>query len=73
MEFVAILALITKGLTIANALMVAGENAKPILTKVIALIRKSFSGQAVTQVDLDELEAFLDAQIDEFNVDLPPA
>lgn len=72
MEFTAILALITKGLTIASALIEVGGNALPTLDRLRKFVQKSFSG-GVVQSDLDELETFLDSQIDEFNLDLPPA
>lgn len=70
MDPAAIIALITKGLTIAQALIDAGESAAPAIEALL----KGFGGKtAVTQADLDKTEAALDKLLDEFEIELPPA
>jgi hypothetical protein len=69
MEAAAILALVEKGITIGSALLAAGMSAAP----AFAAIGKLFDREtAITQSDLDETEAVLDALLDQFNIELPP-
>lgn len=72
MDITAILTLVSKGITIANALIEAGQNAAPALTAIGNLVTGAKKG-AVTQEELDKTEALLDALIADFNVDLPPS
>lgn len=69
MDALAIIALVSKGITIISALVEAGQNAWP----AIYALKQTFVGKVVvTKDDLDRCEAVLDALIDEFNSDLPP-
>lgn len=72
MEIMAVLALIEKGITIANILIAAGQSAAPALDSIINLVRGTREG-AVTQQDLDKTEALLDTLIADFNTELPAA
>ena len=70
MDAAAVLALVTKGLTIIATLVEAGRNVQPALQALVDLVTKHEQG-TVTQADLDATEALLDAQIADFNTDLP--
>jgi hypothetical protein len=70
MDVAAILALVTKGISIANALIMAGQSAAP----AFAALQNLFKGKAtITQADMDSTDAVLDALLDDFNLELPPA
>ena len=70
MDVTAILALVTKGISIANALITAGQSAAP----AFAALQNLFKGKAtITQSDMDSTDAVLDALLDDFNLELPPA
>ena len=70
MDVAAILALVTKGISIANALITAGQSAAP----AFAALQNLFKGKAtITQADMDSTDAVLDALLDNFNLELPPA
>lgn len=71
MDILAVLALITKGITIAQALLAAGQSAVPAFDALKNLISGAQSG-SVTQAQLDQTEALLDQMVDDFNLDLPP-
>lgn len=66
MDVLAVMALIAKGISIAETAIAVGKNAGPVLTTIKGLI-DSFRGGTVTQEELDETEKSLDAMIDEFN------
>ena len=70
MDFIAIFALIEKGLTVIQALYEAGQTASPAISALIALVTGAQKG-AVTDDDLTKTEALLDQLIDDFNIDIP--
>src|SRR5262249_37173613 len=72
MDVVAIFALITKAVTIIQALVSAGQSIAPALEALRKLVTGASQG-TVTQADLDATEALLDQQVADFNLDLPPA
>ena len=69
MDAAAILALVTQGISIASALIAAGQSAAPAWTALQNLFNRTGT---ITQADLDKTEAVLDALIDEFDLELPP-
>ena len=72
MNIVAILALIAKGISVAEALYAAGKEAGPALKVIKDLVTGAQNGN-VTQAELDQTETLLDSLISDFNTDLPPA
>lgn len=66
MDPLTIIALITKGLTIANMAIAAGQSAAPII-KVILGLGESATDGTVTDEQLADVEAMLDAEIAKFN------
>lgn len=64
-----IIELVAKGLTVVETLVQTGKDVLPTIT---ALKNVVVGGEDVTQAELDALEAHLDAQLDEFDKDLPP-
>lgn len=68
MDVFAIIALVTKGLTIAQALIDAGKSAAPAIN---ALLEAVGGKKVPTTEELDRCEVVLDALIDEFNLELP--
>lgn len=70
MDIAAILALVSKGVSVANALIEAGQNAGPAITALMNLLKGN--QKEITQADLDKCEAVLDALLDEFQIPLPP-
>ncbi len=72
MDIVAILALVAKGISVAEALYTAGQEATPAFNALKDLITGAQKG-AVSDTDLAKTEALLDSMIDDFNLDLPPA
>lgn len=70
MNVSAILDLVTKGVNIAAALISAGQSAAPALTALQNLFKDKAT---ITQADMDAADATLDALLDEFNIELPPA
>lgn len=71
MDIAAILALVTKGVMVASALIDAGKNAGPAIKALMKLIGGN-RDKPPTQAEMDATEAVLDALIDEFNVEIPP-
>lgn len=71
MDIAAIFLLIEKGLTVANTLIEAGQSAAPAIETLKNLVTGAKQG-TVTDADLTATEALLDAQIADFNTDLPP-
>ena len=71
MQIVAILALIAKGISVAEALYAAGQEAAPAFSALKDLVTGAQKG-TVTDEDLAKTEALLDSMIDDFNIDLPP-
>lgn len=69
MDVAAIIALFGKGISVISALIQAGQDATP----AIQALMKVFGGgkTSVTQAELDQTEAVLDALIDDFDVELP--
>lgn len=70
MDVASILALVAKGVTVITALVEAKQPIETAVQAVQNIIAKGRGG-TVTDQDLDQTEAVLDAQIDEFNLDLP--
>lgn len=68
MNLLAILALVDKGLAIVSLLIEAGQPAKVAIDAVKALTERP---RQVTLKMLEDTEAVLDAQIAEFNLELP--
>jgi len=66
MDVLAVMALIAKGISIAETAVAVGRNAGPVFTAIKGLI-DSFRNGTVTQEQLDETEKSLDEMIDEFN------
>lgn len=71
MNAAAIIALVTKGLSIAEQLWENRDLALKAIQSITNIV-KSFNGGTVTQADIDQTEADLDALLDEFNAPLPP-
>lgn len=67
MNIAAILLLIQKGVTIAEALIAAGQTATPAFNVIKNLISGAQKG-AVSDDDLDITEAQLDQLIEDFNL-----
>lgn len=66
MNAMAILALVAKGLTIAEVLIAAGQTAAPAL-KVIGRVIRGAQAGTVTDEELEAEEAALDKMIADFN------
>lgn len=66
MSILAIMAVIAKGISIAQTAIAVGKNAGPAIEAVKGLV-DSFREGTVTPEKLEETEASLDAMIDEFN------
>lgn len=71
MNYAAIFELIAKGLSVAEALLEAGQQALPAIKAIQGLVDGSRKGGEVTQAQLDEVEITLDEMINEFNLELP--
>lgn len=71
MDFVAVLALISKGITVAEALYQAGQEAAPAFTALKNLVTGAQNG-TVTDEELNKTEALLDQLMADFNAPLPP-
>lgn len=69
MDIVAILALIQKGLTVAAAIYEAGKNAAPAIQAISALVTGAQEGK-VTEEQIAQTEALLDAMISDFNTEI---
>ena len=70
MDAAAIIALVTKGIAIATSLIAAVQSAAPAYQALINLFNRS---TAITQSDIDKVEAILDGLIDQFNLAMPAA
>lgn len=69
MNAVAILAVVSKGIALAQTLIEAGQSAAPAIKALAELLS---GGQAeVTEEQLNETEKTLDALLAEFNAPLP--
>lgn len=66
MDVMAILALIAKGVSVAELLIDAGKSAVPAIEVIKKLVTGAQSG-TITDAELLALEDSLDAQIDDFN------
>lgn len=66
MDFLAIIALVTKGISIAEGLIAAGKAAAPAFDAVKNLLH-SAKGGTVTDEDLAATEKLLDSMLDDFN------
>jgi len=69
MDFMAILSLIGKGLTVAQALYEAGQTAEPAIKALLGVVTGAQQGE-VTDDQLAEAEALLDKLIEDFNLDI---
>lgn len=69
MDLASILALVTKGVNIATALIAAGQSAAPAFAAVQSLFKNK---DTITQADIDAADAVLDGLLADFNLDLPP-
>ena len=67
MEIAAILAMIQKGVVIAEALIAAGQSAEPAFTALKNLVTGAQKG-TVSDTDLDAIETQLDKMIEDFNL-----
>lgn len=72
MDILAIVNLVSKGITVAEALIEAGHDAAPAFSAIKNIITETKTG-SVTPKKLDETEALLDSMVDDFNLDLPDA
>ena len=70
MDAAAILALVTQGISVASALIAAGQSAAPAWQALQNLFNQTAT---ISQADLDKTEAVLDALIDQFDLPLPAA
>jgi len=70
MDVAAILALVTKGLTIIGALIEAGASATPAIQALTKLVTGAQQG-TVSDADLGQTEALLDKLLDDFDLDIP--
>lgn len=70
MNIAAILAIISKGITVAETLIEAGQTAAPAFEALKNIIGSAEKG-TVTDEQLTQTEALLDSLIDDFNADLP--
>lgn len=68
MDIAAILALVTKGISIAEQVW----SNRDLAFKALAALKNITSNPSPTQADIDETERDLDALLDEFNAPLPP-
>lgn len=69
MDIAAVILLIQKGVTIAEALIAAGESAAPAFSAIKNLLTGAQKG-TVSEDDLDATEAQLDKLIDDFNLEI---
>lgn len=69
MDILAILALVQKGLTVAEAIYAAGKNAAPAIQALSALVTGAQKGD-VSDDDLARTEALLDQMVADFNLDI---
>ena len=69
MEIAAILSLVMKGISVAEALYTAGQEAAPAFSALKDLVTGAQNG-TVTQADLDKTEALLDSLIEDFNTEI---
>lgn len=65
-------AIIEKGLTLLPSLISAGVSVVNTIDKMKAVAEQAKTGGKVPQTQLEELEADLDALLNEFNSPLPP-
>jgi hypothetical protein len=70
MDIAAILALVTKGISIASALIEAGQSAAPAFAAIENLFKAK---ETITQADMDAADSVLDGLLADFNLDLPSA
>lgn len=66
MDIMAILDLVSKGLSVADTLITAGQNAAPAIKAVTELVTGAQAG-TVTDQQLTDTEAALDKMISDFN------
>lgn len=69
MDYLAILAMVQKGIIVAQALLEAGKSAEPALSAISNLVSGAQEDN-VTDEMLTSTEAILDTQIEEFNLDI---
>jgi hypothetical protein len=63
-----VLALIEKTMTIANALIAAGQSAEPAIKALFGAVRGDPT--ALTQAEIDKTDAILDKLIADFNLEI---
>lgn len=68
MDLSAILDIVTKGVSVASALISAGQSAAPAFTALENLFKAK---ETITQADMDAADSALDALLDDFNLELP--
>lgn len=66
-----ILELTSKGTALMLAAQQVWDTVSPAVRAIFELIEKHKSGEEVTEADLAEVEAILDAQLEKFNEPLP--
>lgn len=69
MDYIAIFAMVQKGISIAQALIDASKDASPALAAIKNLMTGAQEGD-ITDEQLLAIEEILDAQIAEFNLDI---
>jgi hypothetical protein len=67
MEAAAVFAIIEKGLAVLPILLAAGENVIELINRMRAVAAAQAAGEAVSDNELNSLEADLDAAIAKFN------
>jgi hypothetical protein len=69
MDYLAILALVQKGITVAQALMEVSKDASPALTAIKNML-SGLPENDITDEQMLAVEELLDAQIAEFNLEI---
>lgn len=72
MDYVKILTILEKGISLIPALVSAGATVVPLVKRLTEVAKGGADG-TVTETELTALEADLDAALDEFNSPLPPS
>lgn len=70
MDYIAILALIEKGLTVVEAIYAAGKDAAPAIVAIKDLVTGAQEG-TLTDDQIASTESLLDGLIADFNVEIP--
>lgn len=71
LDYLKILGIIQKGLETIPLLIKAGGTVMPLINRLVAVTKGGADG-TITDAELRDLEADLDAALDEFNSPMPP-